>query len=163
MYCAWLSKEIQKLDPKKVKHQTGDVRLPTDMEWMYAANGGNSTMQSYPWGGPYIRNAKGCYLANYKPMKKDSLGQMMPKFKDDGGFFTVKASSYIPNEFGLYCMSGNLSEMVVVHPSGEPGTKGGGWYSEKQYLQIQADDEYPGLVDPHVNVGFRVVMSYLGK
>ena len=29
---------------------------------------------------------------------------------EDGGFKTVKASSYHPNDFGLYCMAGNVAE-----------------------------------------------------
>ena len=29
---------------------------------------------------------------------------------EDGGFHTVKSNSYHPNDFGLYCMSGNVAE-----------------------------------------------------
>ena len=29
---------------------------------------------------------------------------------EDGGFHTVKTSSYHPNDYGLYCMAGNVSE-----------------------------------------------------
>jgi sulfatase modifying factor 1 len=41
-------------------------RLPTEHEWEYAARGGKK-LAPYPWGGPYVRNSKGCILANFKP------------------------------------------------------------------------------------------------
>jgi sulfatase modifying factor 1 len=78
-----------------------DFRLPTETEWERAARGDLDQSQ-YPWGGPYTRNAYGCFLANFKPMRG--------RYQEDGGFHTVKAFSYQPNGFGLYCMAGNVAE-----------------------------------------------------
>lgn len=78
-----------------------DFRLPTESEWERAARGDLAQSQ-YPWGGPYTRNAYGCFLANFKPMRG--------RYQEDGGFHTVKAFSYQPNGFGLYCMAGNVAE-----------------------------------------------------
>lgn len=80
---------------------TEDFRLPTEHEWEYAARGGRE-LAPFPWGGYYVRNTKGCLLANFKPGRGD--------YPADGGLYTVKADAYFPNDYGLYNMSGNVSE-----------------------------------------------------
>ena len=69
-----------------------DFRLPTEHEWEYAARGGHD-LAPFPWGGYYIRNAKGCLLANFKPGRGN--------YPEDGGLYTVKADAYFPNDYGL--------------------------------------------------------------
>jgi formylglycine-generating enzyme len=78
--------------------------LPTEAEFEYAARGGR-VGTDYPWGGPYIRNAKGCLMANFKPGRGNYI--------DDGGAFTVNVKSYFPNDFGLFNMSGNVAEWTA--------------------------------------------------
>ena len=77
------------------------AKLPTEAQWEYAARGGKS-QSPYPWGGPYLRNRKGCLLANFKPGRGN--------YPEDGGFYTVRADAYWPNDFGLYNMAGNVAE-----------------------------------------------------
>lgn len=78
--------------------------LPTEAEFEYAARGGRIGTD-YPWGGPYIRNAKGCLMANFKPGRGN--------YNDDGGTVTVNVRSYYPNDFGLFNMAGNVAEWTA--------------------------------------------------
>ena len=163
MYCKWFTQEINKVT-EGIKINA--VRLPSNYEWEYAAKGGLKK-SSYPWGGPYLRNSKGCYLANFKP-GKDAVNACFENKKDnpysaDGGFHTVKVYSYNPNDYGLYCMSGNVAEMVFYkNENGLPGTKGGSWTSVGQELQIvDGKDRFKGQTSPSVNIGFRPVITYL--
>ncbi|WP_442589965.1 SUMF1/EgtB/PvdO family nonheme iron enzyme [Pedobacter sp. AW31-3R] len=82
-----------------------EYRLPTEAEFEYAARGGN-VKTKYPWGGPYVRNTKGCMQANFKVGRGN--------YSDDGGLYTVNVRSYFPNDYGLYNMAGNVSEWTVT-------------------------------------------------
>tara|TARA_R110000782_G_scaffold80846_4_gene159819 strand:- start:21781 stop:23841 length:2061 start_codon:yes stop_codon:yes gene_type:complete len=152
MYCKWLTEEVNKQNTEPIN----DIRLPSNYEWMYAASDGGKHFP-YPWGGPYLRNSKGCFLANFYPMKDNYIA--------DGAFHTTKVQSYNPNDFGLYCMSGNVAEMVYYEDENNlPGTRGGSWSSIGQELQIiQGNDRFKERTKPSVNVGFRPVITYLGR
>ncbi|UTW62782.1 SUMF1/EgtB/PvdO family nonheme iron enzyme [bacterium SCSIO 12741] len=169
LYCEWLNEEIQ----KRYQIETHPVRLPTQEEWIYAASAGGAQFP-YPWGGPYCRNAKGCYLANFKPgpdtsaecvgaqtldgIYTDSLE--VDSYSADGGFFTVPVQSYAPNQFGLYCMSGNVAEMVYFGSDrSQVGTKGGSWGDDSQFIQINGKDPYRGKTEASLFVGFRVLVK----
>tara|TARA_B100001758_G_scaffold240279_1_gene245592 strand:+ start:777 stop:2081 length:1305 start_codon:yes stop_codon:yes gene_type:complete len=78
-----------------------EFRLPTETEWEYASRGALEN-SPYPWGGPYTRNSKGCFLANFKPLRGNYVA--------DGGIKTIKVMSYNPNGYGLYDMAGNVAE-----------------------------------------------------
>jgi gliding motility-associated lipoprotein GldK len=100
-FCEWRTNYLNSFLESKKRFAESDFRLPTEAEWEYAARGGRS-QAPYPWGGYYLRNKKGCLLANFKPGRGN--------YPEDGGFYTVRADAYWPNDFGLYNMSGNVAE-----------------------------------------------------
>jgi formylglycine-generating enzyme len=101
-FCKWRSYNLlEAYLQKKGIASAGEFRLPSEAEWEYASRGGRS-QSMFPWGNYYLRNKKGCLLANFKPGRGN--------YPEDGGFYTVRADAYWPNDFGLYCMSGNAAE-----------------------------------------------------
>jgi formylglycine-generating enzyme len=153
-------------------------RLPLSTEWEFAARGGLD-LGMYPWGGPYTRNYKGCFLANFKPLRGNYI--------DDGSVYTAKAGSYEPNEFGLYDMAGNVAEWtsnaynpsapVFTHdlnpnyeynakPDDPPVMKrkeirGGSWKDIGYFLQNSTRD-YEYQDSTKCFVGFRNVRTFIG-
>jgi gliding motility-associated lipoprotein GldJ len=100
-----------------------EYRLPTEVEWEYAAQAQTGDREynnyigrnKYPWDGKYTRNndkrGMGDQLANFKVSKGDYGG--IAGWSDDGGSITVETKFHPPNSFGLYGMGGNVAEWVA--------------------------------------------------
>jgi gliding motility-associated lipoprotein GldK len=158
---------------------TESFRLPTEAEWEYAARGGHD-MAPFPWGAYYIRNSKGCLLANFKPGRGN--------YPEDGGLYTVKADAYFPNDYGLYCMAGNVAEWTEtafyenayqhehdLNPdvkynasATDPETykrkviRGGSWKDIGYYLQTGTRHwEFQDTSKSYI--GFRCALTFLGR
>lgn len=159
-------------------------RLPSEAEWEYASRGGHD-MAKYPWGNPYIRNSKGCMLANFKPGRGN--------FFDDGFAYTAPVAQYFSNDYGLWDMAGNVSEWCLddFNPASVPTVwdlnpqfidpnaydrdgnsknrynarkviRGGSWKDVAYFLET-GTRSYEYKDSTRAYIGFRCAMTYLGR
>jgi formylglycine-generating enzyme required for sulfatase activity len=178
-FCNWRTKIQSDFLSMKGEPELQAYRLPTEVEWEYAARGGKN-FSMFPWGGYYTRDDDGVFLANFKPLRGN--------YVEDGGIASMKVGSYDPNEYGLYDMAGNIAEWTSTaydeagynyfgdlnatftynaRPDDPPVMKrkvirGGSWKDISSYIQVSTRSyEYQDTTKSYV--GFRCVRSTFGE
>lgn len=159
------------LKSRNAQHNLYEYRLPSEVEWEYAARGGMENAM-YPWGGPYVTDEKACFLANFRPSSNN--------FAEDGAMYTAEARSYKPNGYNLYNMAGNVAEWTADSYSQEAYlfnsklkpkaqdtdnpikvVRGGSWRDAAYFLQVATrDKEHADSARSYI--GFRTVVSAPG-
>lgn len=146
-FCRWLSARL---------HYT--IRLPTDLEWEYAARGGDG--RNYPWGEYYhegYANVNDAYWGGGRPLMQTSAV----------GVYPLGASP-----FGLLDMGGNVWEWCAnlyddphdpaPDAVGQRVLRGGSWYNPPEACRsfFRAAGDADGRTPL---VGFRVARSAPGQ
>ena len=170
-FCQWrtLNKNIYKKE--KGQQLVNLFRLPSEAEWEYAARGGLAGA-TFPWGGPYAKNDRGCFMANFKPLRGN--------YAADQALYTVEADSYEPNDYNLYNMAGNVAEWTMssyhsssyefsssINPNvnnegyNRKVVRGGSWKDVAYYLHVGSRDYEVDTIQKSY-IGFRTVQDYMG-
>ncbi|HYG51592.1 MAG TPA: SUMF1/EgtB/PvdO family nonheme iron enzyme [Flavobacteriales bacterium] len=181
-FCKWLTNAYN-TNPKR-KFKKVEFDLPSLDQWEYAARGGLK-MSPFPWGGPYMQNKKGEWLANFRQFSQSGIWREeyettsstgikytevryvasggggdiagSPGTLNDAADITAPAKSYYPNDYKLYNMAGNVEEFVKE----EGKTKGGSWRDSGYYLQNSVYEEYDPVQSASTERGFRFVMKVI--
>lgn len=165
-YCVWLT-EVWR---KNTGNQNLVFRLPKRIEYLRAANG-SALRRPFAWDGPFIRKVDGRYLCNHLALGNTNITRdpetkefkvisefdaLFDSYYEFSEFSDILApsQSFFPNEFDLYNLNGNASEMVEEKDI----VVGGDWNSPGYDVRNESTQKYSGA-SPLIS--FRPVMTFV--
>lgn len=144
--------QVSFLDAVEYCSWAGDMRLPTEKEWEYAARGGRVN-QSYPWGTEFIQNKMNIWDGKF-PNENTKL---------DGYHGLAPVKSYDANKYGLYNMVGNVWEWVLGGKAEKRILRGGSFvdskFGEHNHAVMVSTRQTNSGDSAGNNVGFRCVKT----
>lgn len=167
-FCSWLS-EIWR---KNTGNQSLVFRLPKRAEYLRAANG-SALKRPFAWDGPFIRNKDGLIMCNHLALSNTNITRdpetnefkviteydaLLDAYFEENSSSDILApsKSFWPNEFDLYNLNGNASEMVDEKDI----VVGGDWNSPGYDVRNESTRKYSGA-SPYIS--FRPVMTFVGS
>ncbi len=168
-YCKWLTETYNKEEKRKFRNAT--FELPDVTQWISAAKGGGLKL-----------NENGKWMANFNVIPQINIGRQSQSGSDTivnmeyaeskwvylrsnpleynenyypNSYITTPVISYLPNNYGVYNMFGNVEEYMKE----EGITKGGSWRDTGYYLQIDVEEKYDSTNYTSAERGFRFVME----
>lgn len=176
-FCAWRTAFLLK-GLGGMARQIQRYRLPTEIEWEYAARG--QSAGRFPWQSGEVKSDKGCYFANFKPDRGN--------YTEDGSLITSKTGAYGANSNGLYDMAGNVAEwtstvytetgvqsMSDMNPElkynaaqedpyrlKKKSVRGGSWKDPESMIR-SAWRSYEYQNQPRCYIGFRCARTMVGE
>ncbi len=162
-YCEWLTQVWR----EKTGNESLVLRLPTRAEFLRAANG-SALKRPYAWNSPYLRRSDGKVQCNFLAIGAGAISKDPESGKlivmnipvdlldgdSDCADLTAPVISFWPNEFGIYNLNGNVSEMVAEQNI----AVGGDWNSPGYDIRNESTKKF---TEANPMVGFRPVMTFV--
>lgn len=134
------------------------LRLPSADEMRYAAgNGARAT--AFAWGDGWPDERAGGNVADEAARRRFPYWVVFDGF-DDGHVFTAPVGSFVPNDFGLFDLSGNAAEWCL--PTREDGpleSRGASWADPPFFAGLDTPVAAAEPVERSAATGFRCAAS----